>query len=54
MAKKADIEGEPVLVYPAKEGSVLGELLKDGVQATVAEARHQATPLIEYRYTGPQ
>ena len=54
VAKKADIEGEPVLVYPAKEGSVLGELLKDGVQATVAEARHQATPLIEYRYTGPQ
>lgn len=54
VAKKSKIEGDPVLVYPSKEGSVLGKLLKDGVQATVAEARQQVTPVIEYRYTGPQ
>lgn len=54
VAKEAKIEGEPELVYPVKEGSLFGDLLKDGVQGMVSEARHQATPVIEYRYVGPQ
>ncbi len=54
VAKKAGIEDEPKLVYPAKEGSILGELFKTGVQSAVSEVRQQSTPLIEYRYMGPQ
>jgi protease-4 len=54
VAKKAELEKDPKLVYPAKEGSILSELFKTSVQSAVAEVRQQSTPLIEYRYINPQ
>lgn len=54
VAKEAKIEGDPKIVYPAKETSVLDQLLKSNLQSLVSEAKQQATPVVEYRYVGPQ
>jgi protease-4 len=54
LAKEAKIEGEPKLAYAPEETGLLSELLKDGVRGAVSEAKAQSTPVIEYRYVGPQ
>lgn len=54
VAGKAAIDGEPSLVYPPKNSTLMEELVGGGVRSLVRETRESATPLIEYRYVGPQ
>lgn len=54
VAKKADVKGEPKIVYPPKDGGLLDEIIRGGVQSLVSETRASTTPLVEYRYVGPQ
>lgn len=54
LAKEAKIEGEPKLAYAPDDKGFLSELLRDGVRGAVSEAKAQSTPVIEYRYVGPQ
>lgn len=54
VAKNAKIEGEPRLVYPPKKTALMDDLIRGGVQSLTAQARESATPVVEYRYVGPQ
>ena len=54
VAAEAKIEGEPKLVYPPKQGGLMDEIIRGGVRTLVSETRESATPLVEYRYIGPQ
>ncbi len=54
VADKAAIEGEPNVVYPPKQTGFMDELIRGGVKSLVSEARETTTPLVEYRYVGPQ
>lgn len=55
VAGEAGIEGEPQTVYPPEERpGLLKELVEGSVDTVVREARNSTTPVIEYRYTGPQ
>lgn len=54
VAKKAKIEGEPSLVYPPSESSLMNDLIRGGLQSIVSETREATTPVVEYRYIGPR
>lgn len=54
VADQADMEGEPKVVYPPKDSSFLDELVRGGVHSFVDETRASSTPVLEYRYLGPQ
>lgn len=54
VADEAKVEGEPKLAYPPDKDSLLNEILKEGMETAVSSARTASTPLIEYRYAGPQ
>ena len=54
VAEQAKLEGEPTLVYPPKDEALLDQLIRGSIQSAVAETRASATPVLEYRYIGPQ
>lgn len=54
VAKEAKLEGEPKIVYPPKKGGLVDELIAGGVRSFVTQTRESATPVVEYRYIGPQ
>lgn len=54
VADEAGVEGDPKVVYPAKETSFMSELMKGSIQSVVSEVQQQSTPALEYRYVGPQ
>jgi protease-4 len=55
VASEAGLEGDPKTVYPPEERpGFLSELVKGSVDTVVQEARARTTPMIEYRYIGPQ
>lgn len=55
VADEAGLEGEPKTVYPPKESpGFLTQLVEGSMQTMAREARSATTPLIEYRYVGPQ
>ncbi len=54
VAKKAEIEGEPDLVYPKTEQlGFLSAALRGSVRGLVQEAKNAATPAVEYRFAAP-
>lgn len=54
VAKEAKMKGKPKVVYPPKDTSIMSELVRGGVRTFVDETKASATPLLEYRYVGPQ
>ncbi len=55
VADEAGIEGDPKTVYPPEERpGFLSELVKGSMDTVVREAKAKTTPVIEYRYIGPQ
>lgn len=56
VAKEAKLEGEPKLVYPAKDEKLLDGLLKSSARSVVRgaaeEVRAVTTPVVEYRMSG--
>ena len=54
VAKRAKIEGEPKVVYPPKTTTLMDDLVGGGVRSLMSSSREAVTPLIEYRYIGPQ
>lgn len=57
VAKKAKLDGEPVLVYPPEKGGLLSKALSSSasgvVEGVVDGVRARSAPAVEYRYTGP-
>lgn len=54
VANEAKIEGDPKVVYPPDDTTFLNKFLKEGVDTAVSEVRSASTPIVEYRYAGPQ
>lgn len=55
VAGEAGIEGDPKTVYPPEDRpGLLSELVQGSFDAVVQQARKSTTPVIEYRYIGPQ
>ena len=52
VSKKANIEGDVTLVYPASDKPFLSELLQTSVQDVVKEVRSHSSPVVEYRMVG--
>jgi protease-4 len=54
VAEKAELDGEPELVYPPKKtGGLLEDLLQRGVDSAVDGVKSRAAPSIEYRMVAP-